>query len=83
MNKYEELYLSQYINCKQYYKRININNEDLYELITVSNKILSSLEYLPLNTPNNSIHQLLSYLLLLAYKDALIDVLDERYDNTN
>jgi hypothetical protein len=68
MNKYEELYL---------------NNEDLYELITVSNKILSSLEYLPLNTPNNSIHQLLSYLLLLAYKDALIDVLDERYDNTN
>ncbi|QOR56690.1 hypothetical protein [uncultured phage cr52_1] len=76
MNKYEELYLSQYINCKQYYKCINISNEDLYELITVSNKIL-------LNTPNNSIHQLLSYLLLLAYKDALIDVLDERYDNTN
>lgn len=76
MNKYEELYLSQYINCKQYYKCINISNEDLYELITVSNKIL-------LNTPNSSIHQLLSYLLLLAYKDALIDVLDERYDNTN
>lgn len=76
MNKYEELYLSQYINCKQYYKRINISNEDFYELITVSNKIL-------LNTPNSSIHQLLSYLLLLAYKDALIDVLDERYDNTN
>lgn len=76
MNKYKELYLSQYINCKQYYKCINISNEDLYELITVSNKIL-------LNTPNSSIHQLLSYLILLAYKDALIDVLDERYDNTN
>lgn len=76
MNKYEELYLSQYINCKQYYKCINISNEDLYELITISNKIL-------LNTPNSSIHQLLSYLLLLACKDALIDVLDERYDNTN
>ena len=58
MNKYEELYLSQYINCKQYYKCINISNEDLYELITISNKIL-------LNTPNSSIHQLLSYLLLI------------------
>lgn len=73
---YEKLYSTQYNHCIQYLKYMNISNEDLYRLITVNNEVLLHI------FPNNRV-QLPSYLLTLAYRDALVDILDERYDNIN
>nr|DAO43257.1 MAG TPA: hypothetical protein [Caudoviricetes sp.] len=55
---------------------MNISNKDLYSLITESNELLSYV------FPNNLV-SLPPYLLMLAYRDALIDTLDEKYDNIN
>lgn len=76
MNKYVKLYFSQYFHCKQYYNYINLSNEDLYRLITTNNEVL------PHIFPK-SLKQLPPYLLTLGCKDALVDILDERYDNIN
>lgn len=73
---YVKLYFTQYNHCVQYLKRINISNENLYRLITVNNEVI------PHILPNNLV-QLPPYLLTLAYRDALVDILDERYDNIN
>ena len=73
---YEKLYFTQYSHCIQYFRHTNISNKDLYSLITESNELLSHI------FPNNLV-SLPPYLLMLAYRDALIDILDEKYDNIN
>lgn len=73
---YEKLYSTQYNHCIQYFRHMNISNKDLYSLITESNELLSH------TFPNNLV-SLPPYLLILAYRDALINILDEKYDNIN
>lgn len=73
---YEKLYFTQYNHCIQYFRHMNISNKDLYSLITESNELLSYV------FPNNLV-SLPPYLLMLAYRDALIDTLDEKYNNIN
>lgn len=73
---YEKLYFMQYNHCIQYFRHMNISNKDLYSLITESNELLSH------TFPNNLV-SLPPYILMLAYRDTLIDILDEKYDNIN
>lgn len=73
---YEKLYFMQYSHCIQYFRHMDISNKDLYSLITVNNELLPHIF-------SNNLTQLPSYLLTLAYRDALVVILDERYDNIN
>lgn len=72
MNK--KLYLLQLFNCKQYLRAFS--NKDIYRLIIATNAILPSVY------PKNNI-QLPHYTVMLAYRDALVEILDELYDNIN
>lgn len=70
----KELYQSQFSECKQYHN--HFNNEDIYELIKAINEVLYNMRsYRIIHLPN--------YVLALAYRDALVKLLDEKYDNTN